>query len=797
MYINSETGNQVSVVDMQNYADQEGLGIEEYASLMGFTLKSETNTIEKDATSADLLDLTTFQTDAAAGADVVSQLMTAPTDAPMGTILDQNDTELAPVDTSLDSPDPDPTKILPPGVESINTDEENYNERLARLNAINDKKNKLKDQLIEFAKLEIPDEKQASDYVKKNLEDFDKQNQTEKELIFSNKEFKLQQDALEQLRKDTGSNKAAGRGFGGSDDVVDYFKYVGRAFGVIDLRTEEASEVIKINKEVENAIATSLPKKDLQKLAMGVYTLQEKENLINEYKLPIIQNKTEELGNEMIDLKNNAENTFGKIQNRQIEINKELSIIKNRKPNKNYTQEEVNIYNKLSSEFKQLEDSKPGITKKFEDNFKAINIRKEILEGDYNVNLSKNVIYNNFELTNEVEKYREQFAGDGFWNFIGDSVIGEGLGGLYSTIKKGTIGGTTFLATAYFDAFTDPESYNRIDGFRDLITNFTDYSLLPASEDEKFSITKEEGGLKEDVSARSLLKLGIQMVPFTGYLMMEAKKGNMSGVKQGVGRYLQGLKGSAKILTPLGKSLKNEVILADAAFRATILDNAKEAKNKGLDGVAADTYATTISLTEGVVQSIMPDVNFLKGTQGKAIKDAFIGNLKNVANKKGASTAAKEFFTNIGKEFVEEEITYGLNLMTDASFGLALPKGSEFLNAQIELAAGTIMLSGGMGSVGGVKTFSNQKKLIYNQISKNIISTDAYLQKMQETVTDPDTKLEIEKARKFARSIHSAVEKSPENVTADQIDLLVEKSKLIEEKKKTDSAFHPAIDEKI
>lgn len=47
--------------------------------------------------------------------------------------------------------------------------------------------------------------------------------------------------------------------------------------------------------------------------------------------------------------------------------------------------------------------------------------------------------------------------------------------------------------------------------------------------------------------------------------------------------------------------------------------------------------------------------------------------------------------------------------MTDASFGLALPKGSEFLNAQIELAAGTIMLSGGMGSVGGVKTFSNQK----------------------------------------------------------------------------------------
>ena len=93
---------------------------------------------------------------------------------------------------------------------------------------------------------------------KKNLEDFDKNNQTEKDLIFSNKEFELQQKALEQLRKDTGSNKAAGRGFGGGEDVIDYFKYIGRAFGVIDLRTEEASEVIKINKDVEKAIFQNL-----------------------------------------------------------------------------------------------------------------------------------------------------------------------------------------------------------------------------------------------------------------------------------------------------------------------------------------------------------------------------------------------------------------------------------------------------------------------------------------------------------------------------------------------------------
>jgi hypothetical protein len=562
MYKNKETGATMSTEAMQAAADRNGMNITEYATAAGYVLDKEDEPQD-------------FPTSTVEDADAVQQPMTA---------SQAGFTELPSADTPSDLQDPKPAEILPPGVDSIDTSEEEYNKRLARLNIINDKRNKLKDQLIQFAKTEIKDEQQASDYIKKNLDDFDKNNQTEKDLIFSNKEFELQQKALEQLRKDTGSNKAAGRGFGGGEDVIDYFKYIGRAFGVIDLRTEEASEVIKINKDVETAIATSLPKKDLQKLAMGVYTLQEKENLINKYKLPIIQKKTKDLSDEMLDLKAQAENSFGEIKNRQIEINKELSIIKNRRPNQNYTQEEVNKYNELSAEFKQLEDSKPALSKKFEDNFKAINIRKEILEGDYNVNLSKNVIYNNFELTNQVEKYREQFSGDGFWNAASDMLVGDVLGGIYSTIKKGTIGSATFFSTAYFDAFTDQDSYNRIDGFRDLITNFTDYSLVPSSEDEKFSITKEEGGFKDDVSARSLLKLGAQMVPFTGYLMMEARKGNISGVKQGVGRYLQGLKGSAKILTPLGKSLKNEVILADAAFRATILDNAKEAKNKGLDG---------------------------------------------------------------------------------------------------------------------------------------------------------------------------------------------------------------------
>ena len=107
MYIDLETGVRVSEADMQNYADQEGLDIEEYISLMGFTLESDNNTSESaDISSADLLD-PNFQQGAAADADVVSQPMTAS----QAKYVEPEDTESQSVDTSLDSPDPAPRFI--------------------------------------------------------------------------------------------------------------------------------------------------------------------------------------------------------------------------------------------------------------------------------------------------------------------------------------------------------------------------------------------------------------------------------------------------------------------------------------------------------------------------------------------------------------------------------------------------------------------------------------------------------------------------------------------------------------
>ena len=138
-----------------------------------------------------------------------------------------------------------------------------------------------------------------------------------------------------------------------------------------------------------------------------------------------------------------------------------------------------------------------------------------------------------------------------------------------------------------------------------------------------------------------------------------------------------------------------------------------------------------------------------------------------------------------------------MNIVTDASFGLALPKSSEFLNSQIELIAGTLMLSGGMGSIGAVKTFNNQKTLIYSQIHKNINSTMMYLDAMKKSSNNPETIEQIIKAQMLAFNVSKAMSKAPGDVTGAEVDLLMEKTELLKEKENVDSSFHGPINEKI
>ena len=99
MYINSETGDQVSVEEMQQYADSAGVSVEAYAKAAGFTLQSGStaNDPKPKIKDGDLLD-PNFQQGAAADAGVVQPMTASQAGA----------TESQSVDTSLESQDPEP-----------------------------------------------------------------------------------------------------------------------------------------------------------------------------------------------------------------------------------------------------------------------------------------------------------------------------------------------------------------------------------------------------------------------------------------------------------------------------------------------------------------------------------------------------------------------------------------------------------------------------------------------------------------------------------------------------------------
>ena len=627
-------------------------------------------------------------------------------------------------------------------------------------------------------------------YIDNQLQEFDATAAKELEILNLDPEFKLRNDAIEQLSKNTGSNQGTGDGL---EDTLSESNVLNVFRGKSYFKDVEASEIIDLNAEIEDAVVSKLDNKQLQKLSKGFYTLQEKENLLNGVKAPIVQKKIKEIEDDGEVQLVKTEDQINNFRKTQEAIVKSLNVLKN---NPNITQENVDEYNLLVNKYKDIDAQVKNTVNNFEA-YKTESLSKvNSLEGDFGIDLATGVINNNFKLTDKVEKFREKYSGDGWWNGTADIIGGELMQGAYQLLKKRYIGSATWLLTSFGDAFTDQENYSDFDAFSDVINNWSNKTILAKSEAEKFKITKKEGGFK-DFDARNYAKLGVSMIPFTAQLISEVKKGKFTGLRSAIGKNYSKLGDKSKVLKDVSQQLKNNIIMADAAFRATIMDNQKEGEALGLNGLQASTFATVKSATEASVQLIMPDTQFLKGVTGKAIKDAFVGNLKKVANVEGAKSAVKEFSTNILKEYGEEQVNAAMNLVTDASYGLALPEASEFLNSQIELAAGTFMLSGGMSTVGASKTFSNQKKLIYNQIHDNITSLDLGLKTMQEASKNSENIAEIIKTRKFAKDIFKAVESSPENVTADQIDLLLEKQKLIKKKETTDSAFHPAINKKI
>ena len=411
------------------------------------------------------------------------------------------------------------------------------------------------------------------------------------------------------------------------------------------------------------------------------------------------------------------------------------------------------------------------------------------------LNFSGNLLKNNFKATDK-DKDLDEAIFSKYQGFIPETadMVSRFVEGAMNTMGKGATGIPTMalLGAERFNQITGaskPEDYTPTEATIDLINDTTNYNFLPSSKAEEGSIVDKEGNL--NLSYRSITRSLADVLPFTLQIINDVKKGRVEGSPQSM---------ISQLVNPnKNKAFADKLRATETAYKVTIGDNYREAKDLGMDDSKAFTYANVMSLAEGVSESIMPDIKYFDSLTGSAIKDNFKNSLKNAATKEAVKNVTKDLFKNTALELGEEEFT--LAIEDGLKYSLLLNhENSEFFNIkrQKELVAATVIMSGALGGVAVPSKFKQNRTDIYREVYKNISGLqDEFLSEINSPATDEKTRQSLITAYKFSNDISNAIAKSPETVTADQVDLLVQKKNLEEKKKNIDSAFHPDINEEI
>ena len=351
-----------------------------------------------------------------------------------------------------------------------------------------------------------------------------------------------------------------------------------------------------------------------------------------------------------------------------------------------------------------------------------------------------------------------------------------------------TLGGTALgmVTSELSNLVSGSDDYNVYDEFVDVLYNVADFNLAGIGKQEEFKLT---GG------AEGYARLAADMLPFTLGIIAEAKRGDITGIKKIIGNTIGGKTGR---LNGLSSKLKNEILVADAAFKVTALDNLKEAETLGLEGGSAKTYAFTKSLATAITSAkIGIEGKITAPTFTKSTLSTFANTLKSAATGNAMKVAANNFLKTTSGELLQEETEFVIDLGVKSAFALALPGYENSVQQQKELIAGTLMLSGGFGGARAITDFNINKKRLYADVIKQsndlLESFDVLLKETKDT----KSKEQLEKAKQFTVDIIRAAKISPENVTPEQLELLTEKQELLREKQNTDSAFHVEINKKI
>lgn len=543
---------------------------------------------------------------------------------------------------------------------------------------------------------------------------------------------------LEQIVKDTNAD---------NDNI---FVKAGRVFGIGTGTNAEADETIDLSDKVKEQILIDLQGNETlrSKIGQGYADLSKKEQIISDAKYKVINS----------------------------EYNRIKGLSANVVADQNLTVEQKNE-------------------------------RLAELQGEYNellfnvgVDEASGLLKHNFKKTVESNKYDEIYGDGGFISDTADAVS-TFLEGVVQTGFKGTVGFTANVMSGLGNLVTGAEDdeYTVFDAFSDTVYQLGNTNLLPSSKSVKSSLMDENGdfNIKDsngNVDAGQTYKVGMktiaQALPFTLAIVNDVKRGKIKRFDKVFGQMLNPQK---------NKKLVDRLALIDSAYRHTLSDNLAQAEELGLDRDGQRIFANTLSMAEGMAEMIMPDTRFFKSNVGTALLNTFKGDLKSAATRKAKQMAVKNFVGNMVKEFGEEEVVFA----TEELLKLALVTGhenSEFWDVakHKELAATSMMLSGALGGANVKRDFQGNLKSVYTQVSQNINeATDALQHEYDNGLHDDDVRAEIKDAIDWTNNMNLAISKSPESVTAEQIDLLVEKQKVMTEMTNVDDAFKPQYQAKI
>ena len=407
------------------------------------------------------------------------------------------------------------------------------------------------------------------------------------------------------------------------------------------------------------------------------------------------------------------------------------------------------------------------------------------LEGFYNA--TDKLFKNNFKMTDDIKAYvdRNKKKGEGdIVNKRADdlAVLAQGAAQLAVDATGGFVKDVgVFVADAFGARKSSEEGYGALDWLDDQYDKEFRSNWLGTSDASEYKLTGDD---KQGTLGDRVMRNTAEMLPFIGGIVASARKGDFRPVKSLV------VGGKSFALT--GRQLN----AAKAAFLMTHSDNYYEGKEMGLTGVRAHAYSTMKSTGTAVANMIVPDANLLFGSGAyKAATVNLVKNLKDAANREAYKTASKNFFAQIVGEQIEENLDVALGDVAKIATGLDLQKHGEFADWKRfqETTAATLLMTGMMGVGGFSSNVKGNRKAYYDAFrqegGKSLNQIEEYrlaAQKKFDAAKSPQRKAEwaklikeFDQSYEFGQDVLKAINANPDVVSGAQLDLLVEKNKLL------------------